>query len=780
MQTAPLIEPVGTSVTAPASALRAAAPALTELEVLDDAVEWMAFSHTSPANPKWLESSVWIDGITCAACATKIEQALCATPGVIRADVSAAAHRATVVWAPDHVKPSGWMQAVRRAGYRALPGYDQAAVELRRRAARLALWRTLVAGLCMMQVMMYAYPAYVAVPGDLSAEMEQLLRWASWLLALPVLLFSCGPFFRGAARDLARGRIGMEFPVALGMLVTFAVSSAGTFDPGGVFGQEVYFDSFTMFVFFLLAGRWLELRLRDRTAGALEALANRLPATVQRLLADGTVELVALRRLRVGDTLRVRAGEAFGADGLILQGQTQVDQSLLTGESHPLQRQAGDTVIGGSYNLLANVDVLVQGVGADTRFACIVDLMHSAASSRPRLAALADRLAGPFLVGVLLAAAAACAYWWPINPGHAVMVAVAVLIVTCPCALALATPTAMLASAGALARQGVLVRRLQALEALAEVDTVVFDKTGTLTTDQMRVSAVTVRPGADPQVAMAMGAAIAEQSLHPLARAITRDAACLASASAYRTSMAREVVGQGVCAEVAPIDGSAAASPLRLGSATFCAVPPGLSGSAQVFLSDVHGWLASYCVVQELRPEAASVVAQLQRSGLEVVMLSGDETAAAQAVAESLGITRVYSLCSPEQKLDRLRSLQADGRRVAMVGDGINDAPVLAAAEVAFAFGQAVPLAQSYADFVILGGQLPLVAQALERSRSTMRVVRQNLAWALAYNLSCIPLAAAGWLPAWLAGLGMAGSSLLVVLNAMRLAQPLAAFDRNR
>ncbi|HVL45017.1 MAG TPA: HAD-IC family P-type ATPase, partial [Acidovorax sp.] len=466
------------------------------VELLDDPQEWLAFGRpctpagsplassaadspsADPASTAW-DSQVVLEGMHCAACALTIEDALRAVPGVVQADVSAATRRARVVWHPAQVKPSQWMEAVRRAGYRAMPAMDALARDQRLRESRRALWRWLVAGFCMMQVMMYAWPAYVAQPGDLSGEMEQLLRWASWVITLPMVVFSCGPFFTSALRDIRLRRVSMDLPVALGMAITFVVSTAGTFDPAGIFGREVYYDSLTMFVFFLLTGRWLELRLRDRTAGALEAVMNRLPDSVERRAGDGSFTRVATRRIVVGDTIRVLPGEAFPADGRITAGSTHADEALLTGESTPVARPAGSSVTAGSYNLQAPVEVLVQGTGAQTRFAQIVALMESASLQKPRLAQLADRIARPFLVAVLLAAVLAAAYWWPSDPGHALMVAVAVLIVTCPCALSLATPVAMLTAAGTLARHGVLVRNLQGLEALAQVDTLVFDKTGT-------------------------------------------------------------------------------------------------------------------------------------------------------------------------------------------------------------------------------------------------------------------------------------------------------------
>eukprot|EP01030_Chromulinospumella_sphaerica_P001117 gene1117-1092_t len=767
------------------------------VELLDDPQEWLAFGRpctpagsplpggaadpaTADAAATAWDSHVVLEGMHCAACALTIEDALRAVPGVLQADVSAATRRARVVWQPGQVKPSQWMEAVRHAGYRAMPAMDAFARDQRLRESRRALWRWLVAGFCMMQVMMYAWPAYVAQPGDLSGEMEQLLRWASWVITLPMVVFSCGPFFTSALRDIRLRRVSMDLPVALGMAITFVVSTAGTFDPAGIFGEEVYYDSLTMFVFFLLTGRWLELRLRDRTAGALEAVMNRLPDSVERRAADGSFARVATRRIGVGDTIRVLPGEAFPADGRITAGNTHADEALLTGESTPVARPVGSSVTAGSYNLQAPVEVLVEGTGGQTRFAQIVALMESASLQKPRLAQLADRIARPFLVAVLLAAALAAAYWWPSDPGHALMVAVAVLIVTCPCALSLATPVAMLTAAGTLARHGVLVRNLQGLEALAQVDTMVFDKTGTLTRDGMALQAVHPAGGFSAQEALDLAAALARQSMHPASRALA------AAASAQQLPLGRwqvmglqEDAGQGLTATVEDPTGAVAARTIRLGSARHAGVANDAAGAAlQVVLSEQAAdgaliELARFDLVEDLRAEASAVVQALQQDGVAVQLLSGDRRGAVQRVATQAGIAHAKGECTPQGKLEALQALQLQGHHVAMVGDGLNDGPVLAGAHVSFAFGRAVPLAQSRADFVVLGDSLALVPQTVLLARRTLRVVRQNLWWAAAYNALCVPLAVLGWMPAWLAGLGMALSSLLVVLNAARLARDL-------
>ena len=743
---------------------------VTPLALLDDPQEWSAFSRPMAQQPSCWESSVVFEGMHCAACALTIEDALRRVPGVLSAEISAASHRGRIVWSDQAIKPSGWMQAAARAGYPAVPANDAFANDRRRVETRQALWRLGVAGLCMMQVMMYAWPAYVAEPGDLTPDMAQLLRWASWVLSLPVLLFSCAPFFSNALRDLRHRRVSMDLPVALGMAITFVVSSLGTFEPSGIFGAEVYFDSFTMFVFFLLTGRWLELRLRDRTAGALEALMNRLPDSVERRGADGVFERVAVRRLSAGDVIRVLPGEAFPADGVILEGRTLADESLLTGESRPLSRNEGSVVIAGSHNLSAAVVMRVEHTGGETRFAQIVALMESASTSKPQLAQLADRIAKPFLVFVLVAAGGAGAYWWPHDPGHALMVAVAVLIVTCPCALSLATPAAMLASAGALARSGVLVRRLQALETLATVNTVVFDKTGTLTRDAFALGEVHTREGVSKERALGMAAALAQHSLHPVSRALA--AAGQGDASQHGAWIAQDIqesAGQGVSGRLCISGRPASAVLARLGSARFCDVHPPATDALHACLSDDQGWVATFELQEDLRPDANATVAALMAQGVQVHLLSGDLSESVVRVARQAGINDAKGGCTPQDKLAFLRGLQSQGRKVAMVGDGLNDGPVLAGAHVSFAFGQAVPLAQAQSDFVVLGDRLGTVAQTLLLARRTFGIVRQNLWWAAIYNAVCVPLAVIGWLPAWLAGLGMAISSLLVVFNALRL-----------
>lgn len=740
----------------------------------DEPEAWAVFSQCLDTLPQrsqgeMFQSFLVVRGMHCTACALALESALLSVEGVKAVQVSAASASASITWSAALTHPSNWMAAALARGYELLPADDAFSFDKNRQQSRLVLWRWLVAGFCMMQVMMYAAPTYFAQPGDVSPDIEQLLRWASWVLSLPVVLFSCKPFFANAWRDLIRRSISMDLPVAIGIGVTFAVSTAATFEPQGWWGREVYFDSLTMFVFFLLTGRWLEQRLNSRTAGALGALMQRLPASIQRQVPGGEVEQVAVRRLRLGDVVRVLPGEAFPADGTLLSGSTFADEALLTGESRPVARAAGDSVMAGSYNVGSAALVRVDKLGAATRYAQIVALMARAAIDKPRLAVLADKVAKPFLLFVVLAALGAAAFWWRTDPAMALMAAVAVLVVTCPCALSLATPTAMLTTAGLLARRGVLVRRLQGVESLADIDTVIFDKTGTLTDAAMHLISVQTRAVISGDQALQWAAGLAEQSWHPVSRALTAAAVTFSKASVMDV---KEFAGLGLEGWLAE-SSEHVTGPLRLGSSHFCqvdAVSVGDSGR-RVFLADQQGWLASFEFVENLRRDAAKTVADLLSQGLNVYMMSGDTQTAAQGVAAQLGISNAQGDCTPETKLTLMKALQSQGRKVLMVGDGLNDGPTLAAAHVSVAVGAAVPLAQAQSDFVIPGAQLSMLPFMLSQARRTLRIVKQNLAWAVIYNATCVPLALMGWLPAWLAGLGMALSSLLVMANAARLSQ---------
>jgi Cu2+-exporting ATPase len=535
----------------------------------------------------------------------------------------------------------------------------------------------------------------------------------------------------------------------------------------------VYFDSLTMFVSFVLGARWLELRARHRAAEQLEQAARAVDQPALRIDADGAVRAVDARELAVGDLVRVPLGQAFPADGRLVDGATAADESLLSGESRPVDKPTGAAVVAGSVNVGAPVSARVERVGDETTLQAVIDLVHSAASQRPPWSGWADRWATPFVWAVLLLAGAAALAWSAIDPQRAVWVAVAVLIVTCPCALSLAVPASLLAASGTLARRGVLLRRLDAIDALSRVTDVFVDKTGTLTEDALVLRQVMpVGSGALSEAALneltARAAALARWSAHPLARAL----AAARPDARHAWSAVQETPGAGLSGS------DEHGRRWRLGSAEHVGVPMALR--TQVDDADIGALLwfgcggepfARMAFDESLRADAAQMIARWRAEGVRVTLLSGDRRVRAERVGRTLGVDAVVAEATPQIKRDTVAQAQARGAVVAMVGDGINDGPVLAQADLAVAMGQGALLARAHADAVITSNRLADLDFARAVARRTRRIVRQNLAWAAAYNLASVPLALSGHLPPWAAGLGMALSSLLVIGNALRLAR---------
>ena len=749
-------------------------------EILDTQEQWQNFSQQIDDNPaqSLVQSSLLLDGLRCAACSGIVEQGLSALPGVVSARVSMSKKRAVVVWSPALTRPSAILAAIQALGYSASPASSNENRLNTTAKNRTAFWRWLVAGFCMMQVMMYASPSYFTKPGEITSDIQHLLNWASWLLSLPVVLFSCNTFFSNALRDLKQKQISMDLPVALGILITFIVSSAATFDPSGWWGHVVYFDSLTMFVFFLLSARLIEVKLHAKTLGAMEALVSRIPENIERQNPDGSFSRVLNSNLKVGDIARVHIGEAFPADGKLVLGCTKVDESLLTGESTPIQKNLHDSVVAGSYNLDKTVNIVLETIGESTQYGQIVNLINQAAIEKPRLSQLADRVARPFLLFVILSAALAGALLWNIDHGRALMTAAAVLIVTCPCALSLATPAAMLSSASAFVKRGILIRHLQAIENIANIDTVIFDKTGTLTDNHIAVKSILVKKGLSESDVLGLAAMIAQHSMHPVSRALV---------SAYSENVSQnnllqstvialddiqEHIGAGISATLK--SSTIYSGQLKLGSAKFCEATNLVSATIdklaqQVYLADDNGWLATFSLQEAIKANAMLTIQQLNHAKLAVELLSGDQLHTVENTAHEIGITQFQANCSPSDKLLRLQTLKQQGKKILMVGDGLNDGPILASAHVSIAMGKGVPLTLAQADYVLLNGDINQIPQLIHHAKKTMQVIKQNIGWAIVYNAVCVPLAFFGVLSAWLAGLGMAVSSLIVVANALRL-----------
>ncbi|HEX5804448.1 MAG TPA: heavy metal translocating P-type ATPase [Azospira sp.] len=716
------------------------------------------------------EASLILEGITCAACIWLNEQHLSRLPGIAGVDINYATRRARVRWDDSRLKLSEILAAVAAIGYRAYP-YDAARNEaLARKERRSALWRVFVAGFGMMQVMMYAVPVYVAAEGDMTADIEQLLRWASCVLTVPVVFYSAAPFFRNAWRDLRLFRVGMDVPVALGVGAAFAASVWATLTAAG----EVYFDSVTMFVFFLLGGRYMEMMARQKAVSVTEALAKLLPGLASRLpdypASRAAVQVVAAD-LQPGDVVLIKPGESIPADGIVLEGQSSADEALLTGESVPVPKQPGDRLTGGALNSESPLLMRVEQVGEETRLSAIVRLMERAATEKPRIVELADRIAARFVAALLLVAAAVAAVWWSIDADKALWITVSVLVVTCPCALSLATPVALTVASGALARAGLLVTRGHGIEALARANHFVFDKTGTLTSGRMHLLETRQLGGLPAEACVALAAALERSSEHPLARALSEVATSLPEVGALRNIPGSGIAGEWQGREV------------RIGRPEWVAAVHGIplqregvdiieQGETAIALADETGWLAIFRIGDEVRPEAADLVADLKAAGCSVSLLTGDAPQVARRIGALLGIDDVRAGVSPQGKHAFVQHLQSQGKTVAMVGDGVNDAPVLAQAHVSVAMGGGAALARTQADFVLLSENLDHLRRGLLIARRAMHVVRQNLIWSFVYNFVALPLAMFGFITPWMAGIGMSGSSLLVVLNSLRLQRP--------
>lgn len=826
-------------------------PGTNRFAVLDDPDELAEHARPLHNQPDRFEAILAIDAVHCAACTQTIGAAI--DDEHARIEVNVVSRRARLVWDNTRYRLSDLLQRLDDIGYAPRPLALDMVERADPRPRRRALWRMMVGVLCMMQVMMFSVPRYMG--GDeIPPDIQQLMIWGEAMLTVPALIFAAGPFFSGAWNDMRQRRIGMDTPVALGIAVT-VIASVIAFQQG----KEVYFDSVTMIIGLLLVARWIESMARDRAASSLGNSLARLPESADRLRADGSVERVSRRRLQPGDRVSVPAGATFVVDGRILEGSTEVDESLLTGESEPQPRQPGSTVVSGSINLRHPLIVEVLRRASDSRLAELHRLIDRAATSRPAILRQADRFAGPFLIAVLIIAAIAAAVWWFIDPARAPWIAAAILIVTCPCALALAAPSALLATLGGLARRGIIIDRSDTLEALARSDVFLFDKTGTLTTSTPEITLMGTTGGLGPADALAIASGIEHSSLHPVARAFAAaaaregvapvfmatqpagtptgeqpaDAPAMDATTSLTTGkqMLPESDGQGATTAdpadvlaapclpgagrhlaghtrilaVQDLPGGGLSARLRIGEenwdariipqhdeillemqrssakdkASAEAEPPLLPTTDAPVSAPMPAtpmapaMRATFRLTESLRAGATETLDELRAGGLSCRIVSGDHASRVAGVARPLGFadTDTQAGARPEDKLDTLERLQAAGHRVTMVGDGVNDAPVLSRADISISLASATPLAQHHADILLLGDRLDDVLVARRAARHAMHIVRQNLLFSCLYNVLSIPLAAAGLVPPWLAGLGMAASSLVVVLNALRAAR---------
>ena len=715
------------------------------------------------------EASLLLENIRCAACLWLNERVLRGLDGVIEVDLDYASHHARVRWDPARIKLSEILESILSIGYVAHPYDATRREELNRIQEKRSIERLIFAGVIGMMVMNFAIAGYVMGLGDETGELSlwvRIGRWTSLFATTTLLAYPGQEFFIGAWRDLRNRRLGMDVPIVLGLSFAYLGSLHTTWSQSG----EVYYDSIAMFVFLVLLARRIELRGRVRAADALDRVGKILPRLATRLDADGEKE-VLVTELAPGDRVRVRPGEIVPADGRLIDGQSTFDESLLTGEPLPVARQPGDMLIGGTCNVDQAVILEVEKDTGDSTVAEIHRLLMRGMREAPRYAVLAQRAAGWFVAVVLLIAAVTATTWLLIDPALALPNTVAVLIVTCPCAFALATPVAAAIGVGRLADAGMLTVRSDAIEHLAQCDTFAFDKTGTLTLGELRVEQIATFGNLDAAQAMSLAAALEAHSEHPIGKALR----------AQHQGPVREVsdhlnrVGEG-------IQGTIDDTIWRIGKPAF-ALPaaslprlqadhPTLMSSAYVVvaLCDMDGNGALFALSDQMRPGVQELLATLRDRGVRhIALLSGDSQESVQQFAQNLDFDEALGDQKPSDKLTWIRRRQGDGARVAMAGDGINDAPTLAAADVSVSFAHATELAQVSSGLLVLGNDLGVIGEMRVLAEKTRRIMRQNLGWAAAYNFLAVPAAALGMIAPWGAAIGMSLSSLLVVLNALRL-----------
>jgi len=707
------------------------------------------------------EAALLLEGLHCGACVWLIETWLARKPSIEEISVNFATRRARVRWRGDAQDLASVLRDIAVIGYRAY-AYDPVRREaLLRRETRALMLRMGVALLASMQVMMLAVPVYLA-QDIVEPELKSLLDWASFAMTLPVVAYSAAPFFTGAWRSLRARMPGMDVPVAIGVAGAFAASAWSTFTGRG----DVYYDSVTMFVALLLVARFCEHRARAKAARTIESVARELPSTADRLRGSA-IDTVAADSLVDGDLVRVAAGATVPADGVVVEGASSVEEALLTGESRPLRKLVGDPLLAGSINRESPLVMRVTAAGRSTTLASLARLVERAADARPRSVRLAEYAAAWF-VGILLIVAAGTALYWSAHDASRMLpIVFSVLVVSCPCALSLATPAAMATAAGALGRLGVVAVRPDAIESLARADHVVFDKTGTLTVGRPRLAALDVQGRLDREACLAIAAALEAGASHPLEEAF-RPFGGIPPPDVHDIVA---VPGEGVEGRIAGRR-YRCGRPSWVGEIAYPAPAPHAPDEAIVVaLADERGWLATFVLEDALREGSGPLVRTLRELRMTVTLLSGDRAPVVRRIAEQAGIVHWRAELRPNDKGAFVRTRQQEGARIAMIGDGLNDAPALAQADVSIAMGDAAALTRWTADIVVLGDDVRRIGDAFAIARRTLAIVRENVGWAVAYNVVAIPLAAVGLVSPFAASIGMAVSSLVVVGNALRLAK---------
>ncbi|CAJ1842843.1 putative copper-importing P-type ATPase A [Aeromonas jandaei] len=729
--------------------------ALTHYDLAEVQQEFVTDSGTGRETTR--EIQLTVEGLTCAACAWLIERHLMTLSGLRYINVNTTTHRARIKWDPAQLSLSDILKGFAKIGYRAYPFQTHQQEALYAKEVRSYMFRLALAGLGSMQVMMCAVALYMDLFISVEDEFMVYFKWISLLLSTPIMIYSAQPFYINAWRSLKQGHLSMDVSVSLALIGAFIASMWATvFNTG-----EVYYDSITMFVFFLLLGRFLELRARRKASESSSNLARLVPIMATLIDQDGERE-VAAKTLQVGDQVRVLAGATLPADGVIVAGEASLNEAMLTGEQLPLFKQCGDLVYAGTINTDAPLQIRVTHRIEESRISQIMRLQDHALDDKPAIAQMADQLSRHFILVLLIIAAAVWTFWHFHQPEQAFWIALAVLVATCPCALSLATPTALTSATANLTRNGILLRRGHVLDILTKANRIVMDKTGTLTTGEIRLSTTTALGTIDADRCLSIARALEAQSEHPIARAFRLPADEVALLP--QASEITPIIGHG-------ITGLADGVRYRIGSASWLGIES--DDNAQhglaIYLADKQQLLARFELDDTLRPDAKALIEAFKAAGLQTTILTGDSSSQADEIARTLGVDELVKGVTPDGKLAYLKAREAEGEISIMVGDGINDAPVLAGAHASFAMAGGTDLAKNSADAILLADDLSRLLGARVLAMRTRKIIIENFTWSIGYNLLVLPLAACGWLPPYLAAAGMSLSSLIVVTNSMRL-----------
>ncbi|QQX82377.1 cadmium-translocating P-type ATPase [Shewanella sp. KX20019] len=701
------------------------------------------------------EVSLTIDGITCAACAWLIEHQVKKLSGIASIQVNSTTQRALISWHAELVKLSDILNTISAIGYQAAPFQIDEQETKSKKDSRKFLLRLGLAGFATMQVMMFALALYSGYFTDLDTEFRDYFRWVSMLFAAPVVFYSAQPFYFSAIRSILMGRLNMDVSVSIAICGAYIASCIETVNGTG----EVYFESVSMFTFFLLLGRYFEQNARQKASVSSSNLHKLVPLTAF-LKNDNSIEEVPAKRLVIGNIILIKPGDVVAADGVIIEGGSSVNEAMLTGEQMPVEKSVDSQVFAGTINIEQPITVRVTALGQDQLVAEIIRLQEIASNSKPKIALYADRFSNYFTAAILLIATMTYIFWSFYSPEDAFWVTLSVLVATCPCALALATPTAVTCGTAILTKLGIITRRSGVFEKLPKLNHIVFDKTGTLTLGSLSITNVELVAGTTESVtekrALEYAAALESSSLHPIAHAF----------EAYLTpaitvSNKQSFVGNGLQGE---IDGKL----LKIGSQSFVNGTDFYESDVIIWLSIEGKVLAKFTLADAIRPNTAAAVQSLKRLGCNISIASGDNSGEVENLAKRLGIDDYHKGLSPEDKLTLVSRLQKNVH-VAMFGDGINDAPVLAGANLSVAMGSGAAISKNSADIILLGDDLARFADAVTVAKSTARIIKQNLFWALGYNLFIIPLAVSGHVAPYIAAIGMSASSLIVVSNSLRL-----------